>query len=217
MNKPATASESQERIRAVAAELFARDGYHATGVAALCDAVQLGRGALYYYIGDKEALLYEICRYGIDQLVPEATVIVTSDDETTVKFRRLARCLMVNIASNRAAWTVFFREFYALTGARRSEIEKGRAMYEQLWNQVLAEGVETAIFDPRLVNPLVAKGILGMFNYSYLWYDVHGSLTPEQIADQFTDVLLHGILPEQAQHPVPSGAGAGAQRIAHVD
>ena len=105
----------------------------------------------------------------------------------------------------------------AAVSKTRSEIEKGRAMYEQLWNQVLAEGVETAIFDPRLVNPLVAKGILGMFNYSYLWYDVHGSLTPEQIADQFTDVLLHGILPEQAQHPVPSGAGAGAQRVAHVD
>ena len=51
---------TRERIIDKAAELFARNGYAATGVADLGAAIPLERGALYYYIGSKEELLADI-------------------------------------------------------------------------------------------------------------------------------------------------------------
>jgi hypothetical protein len=40
---------------------------------------------------------------------------------------------------------------------------------------------------------LIIKGVLGMFNYSYLWLSIDGPSTPEQIADDFIDTLVEGM------------------------
>lgn len=39
----------------------------------------------------------------------------------------------------------------------------------------------------------MVKGLLGMFNYSYLWVTANGSRTPEQIADDFLDTVITGM------------------------
>jgi len=40
---------------------------------------------------------------------------------------------------------------------------------------------------------LMIKGVLGMFNYSYLWLTADGARTPEEIADGFLDALITGL------------------------
>jgi AcrR family transcriptional regulator len=54
------------------AKVFARQGYHATGIAELCVANELGKGALYHYIGSKEELLGAIHDRVIDELIAGA-------------------------------------------------------------------------------------------------------------------------------------------------
>ena len=52
----------QRRLEIIdcAAHFFAAKGYDATGIAELSDAVGVGRGTLYHYIGSKEDILAEI-------------------------------------------------------------------------------------------------------------------------------------------------------------
>ncbi|HLU55690.1 MAG TPA: hypothetical protein VKZ81_09520 [Pseudonocardia sp.] len=45
----------------------------------------------------------------------------------------------------------------------------------------------------RPVSPLLVKGILGMLNYTYLWFEADGRLSPEELADEYVDTLLQGI------------------------
>jgi AcrR family transcriptional regulator len=182
---------TKDRIRRIAAELFARNGYHATGVAELSEAVQLGRGALYHHIGNKEAVLFEISRAQVDSLVREARLVIQTSESPLEKLAVMARNLMVNIATHTDEWTVFFREFSALTGERSEEILRARELYEGMWRSLLQEGSDAGAF--KRVDGIVVKGILGMFNYSYLWFDPHGSLSPEEIAERFTRLLLDGI------------------------
>ena len=54
------------------AQVFARGGYHATGIAELCVANDLGKGALYHYIGSKEALLAAIHDRVMDEVLASA-------------------------------------------------------------------------------------------------------------------------------------------------
>ena len=44
----------RDTIVDASARVFARQGYHATGIAELCDVNGLGKGAFYHYIGSKE-------------------------------------------------------------------------------------------------------------------------------------------------------------------
>ena len=56
------------------ASVFARRGYHATGLTELCTANDLGKGALYHYIGSKEELLAAIHDRVMDEVLTTAAV-----------------------------------------------------------------------------------------------------------------------------------------------
>lgn len=188
---PRQADVTWQRLIRVAADLFARNGYHATGIAELCAAAQLSRGSLYYYIDSKETLLYEISRTQVERLNAQAAEIVALDLPAPERLRLLARSLMRNISDHLAEWTVFFKEFGSFVGARRTEIIQARDRFESYWLKVLSDGEAEGVF--RQTSPLMVKGILGMFNYAYLWLRPGGRLAAEEVADEFVDVLLTGL------------------------
>lgn len=186
------ATPTKERILRTAAELFARKGYDATGVAEIGDAVGLGRGALYHHIESKEALLYEISVVHVRYLVGFAEDLLDLDLPPDFKVRRLSRELMRTIARNLPELTVFFHDFRALSNERAATLKELRKRFEDAWTSLLQAGVKAGIF--RELPPVAVKGILGMHNYSYLWLLPHGELEPEEIADVFCDILLHGLM-----------------------
>jgi hypothetical protein len=47
----------------------------------------------------------------------------------------------------------------------------------------------------------VVKGVLGFYNYAYLWYRPDGAMSPEEIADTFFDVLINGLIAAPAPAP----------------
>jgi AcrR family transcriptional regulator len=179
------------RVIAVAAELFARNGYHGTGIAELGRAVGLGRGALYHYIGSKEAVLYAISKDQVDRMNSDAEKLLDRDLDAEELLREMARGLLRNIATHRSEWAVFFREYNALTGDRRDEVVAARERYEGYWRQALDRGVSSGVLRP--TPRLLVKGILGMLNYTYLWFTPDGELTPEELADLFLNALIDGI------------------------
>ncbi|GCE41473.1 transcriptional regulator, TetR family [Rhodococcus wratislaviensis] len=182
---------NRDRVLQVAAELFAKSGYHGTGIADLGTAVGLGRGALYHYIGSKEAILYEISSRQLAQMNTVADELALSEADPEKRLRGLARALMRNIAEHRAEWTVFFREYHALTDERRDRIIAERERYESHWRNAVEQGIRDGHF--RVLPRLMVKGLLGMFNYSYLWITPGGAETPEEIADEFLDAVIIGM------------------------
>lgn len=188
-----TSAFERERLRImrVAAQLFAERGYHATGISELSQAAGHGRGALYRYIGSKEGLLYDICREQMTWLNESAAAIVDSGSPPAETLRQLAHALLHNIAQNREEWVVFFREYTAMTGRRRDMVVAARERYESYWRSTLEAGTRRGSF--RALSPLLVKGLLGMFNYSYLWYDPEGEISSDELADLFVDTVLRGI------------------------
>ena len=181
----------KERIRRHAARLFAENGYRGTGVQDLSDAVGIGRGALYHHIGSKERLLFEIITLHVVDVVAEARAVLDLDLTAEEKIRRLSRIVMTTVAAHLPEWTVFFRDIDALSGSLRREALAVRADFEDVWVEVLRQGVRDGEF--RDLDPVVVKGLLGMHNYSYVWIAPSGRLSPEEIADVFCDLLLGGI------------------------
>lgn len=184
-------SPAKRRILEASAKLFAKKGYSATGISEIEKAVGLGRGALYHHIENKENLLYEISRSHVLDMVEFGERLVREELTAEEKFRALARRLMSTIAKNLAELTVFFSDHRALSKTHAAELAEIRDRFEALWVAIVAQGVEEGVF--RKTNPVVVKGILGMFNYSYLWLRPRGEESPEQIADDFCDVLLAGL------------------------
>lgn len=68
-----------------------------------------------------------------------------------------------------------------------------RERYEGYWRTTLEAGVRAGDFGP--VPSLLVKGILGMFNYTYLWYDADGPVSTDELARMFLDAVFDGISP----------------------
>jgi TetR/AcrR family transcriptional regulator, cholesterol catabolism regulator len=178
------------------AQVFARQGYHATGIAELCEVNGFGKGAFYYYVGSKEELLAAIHDRVMDAVMLGADrVAEAADDEGASPSAQLAmlgdELLDVIHRYPDHVW-VFLHEFPALTGERAEQFRVRRREYERRVEAVLQAGIDAGEFrdvDARLT----ALAWLGMHNYTYLWLKAGGRLTARDVSKPFADIFIRGI------------------------
>jgi AcrR family transcriptional regulator len=174
------------------AQVFARNGYHATGINELCAANELGKGALYHYIGSKEELLAAIHDRVMDEVMLGAERVAASGGTPSAQLAALGEELLDVIHRYPDHVWVFLHEFPALTGDRAATFRKRRAQYEQRVEAVLRDGVKSGEF--RELDPwLTARAWFGMHNYTYLWLKTGGRLSARDVAKPFADLFIHGI------------------------
>lgn len=179
---------TRERILKTAAILFAERGYHAIGMSDLGEAVKLGRGALYHHIKSKEDLLYDISREYITDLAEFAEWAIQHERDPKKRIVMLGENLLIKIASHQAELTVCFREIQSLTEPRYSEVLGLHKKYERIWRDTMVAGAECGYF--RSYDPIVLKGVLGMYFYSYLWMRADGKMPPSRIAERLNELAL---------------------------
>ncbi len=195
----------RSRIRSISAGLFAQKGYNAVGIAEIGEAVGLARGALYYHIGSKEELLYNIVVRYIGDLVTSGQQITADMPDPVARISLLSRYLMRTIGAHISEMTVCFREVNSLTGERHTFVSAQHAAYQEIWGQAIKDGAARGVFRPM---PAVAlKGLLGMYFYSFLWLNPHGKHAPEEIADIFCDLVFRGIASDPRSIPSPGARG----------
>jgi TetR/AcrR family transcriptional regulator, cholesterol catabolism regulator len=210
-DEPRRSLKWQARRQAIidtSAGVFARSGYHATGITELCTANDLGKGALYHYIGSKEQLLAAIHDRVMDEVMLSADRVVQAGGTPSEQLQMLGDELLDVIARYPDHVWVFLHEFPALTGERAEQFRGRRRQYERRVEVVLQAGVDSGEFrdvDPRLT----ALAWLGMHNYTYLWLKANGRLSARDVAKPFADIFLWGIAnPKSKKGPQRSPQGA---------
>jgi TetR/AcrR family transcriptional regulator, cholesterol catabolism regulator len=182
----------REAIVDTSARLFARQGYHATGLNELCDANDLGKGALYHYIGSKEGLLAAIHDRVMDEVLRGADRVAEAGGSPSAQLAMLGDELLDVIHRYPDHVWVFLHEFPALTGERAATFRERRQEYERRVEAVLRAGVESGEF--RELDPwLTARAWLGMHNYTYLWLRPGQRLTARDVAKPFAEIFIRGI------------------------
>ena len=153
----------RQAIIDTSARVFARSGYHATGIAELCVENDLGKGALYHYIGSKEELLAAIHDRVMDEVMAGADRVAEAGGSPTEQLTMLGDELLDVIHRYPDHVWVFLHEFPALTGDRAEQFRTRRRAYERRVEAVLQEGVDTGEF--RVIDArLTALAWLGMHN-----------------------------------------------------
>jgi TetR/AcrR family transcriptional regulator, cholesterol catabolism regulator len=180
------------------AQIFARRGYHATGIAELCIANELGKGALYHYIGSKEELLAAIHDRVMDEVIASGERVAAAGGTPRAQLTMLGEELLDVITRYPDHVWVFLHEFPALTGERADKFRERRRQFERRLETILQAGVDSGEF--RDVEPrLTALAWLGMHNYTYLWLKPGGSLSAHDVAQRFADIFIGGIATPSAR------------------
>ncbi len=183
----------RQAIVDTSARLFARQGYHATGITELCVANELGKGALYHYIGSKEELLAAIHDRVMDEVMLGADRVAEAGGSPSEQLARLGVELLDVIHRYPDHVWVFLHEFRALNGPRAEQFRRRRREYESRVESILRAGVDSGEF--RDIEPwLTARAWLGMHNYTYLWLKPGGRLSARAVAQPFAEIFMRGIV-----------------------
>jgi TetR/AcrR family transcriptional regulator, cholesterol catabolism regulator len=182
----------RDAIIDTSAQVFARNGYHATGIAELCTVNGFGKGAFYYYIGSKEELLAAIHDRVMDEVMLGADRVVEAGGSPSEQLSMHGEELLDVIHRYPDHVWVFLHEFPALTAERAEQFRTRRRKYERRIEAVLQSGIDSGDF--RDVDVwLTARAWLGMHNYTYLWLRAGGRVSARDAAKPFADIFLRGI------------------------
>jgi AcrR family transcriptional regulator len=185
---------TQQAIVAVAAELFARNGFGATSLDEIAEQLGASKASLYYHIKNKEEILRLIFLTVLSASEEPLRQITEAEQSPREKLRRAIEHQAVVAANRSPAMTVFYREQPHLTGPFAGEIILRKKAYERYFERIIEEGQNAGIFQPEADPKIVTFGLLGMCNWLSQWYRASGQYSPQQIAEIFANTIEKGLL-----------------------
>lgn len=195
MSKSKKMSPSKEQeIITVAARLFKEKGYRATTLEDIAAAVGMLKGSLYYYIRSKEELLYLVVRDPIRQAYNRLDDIVNAALPVRVKIAQAIENHMTLYHQHYPHIAVYLHDYHHLMQQLQQNVIETPKHYQRLWAVLLQQGVDAGELRSDLNVKVSGYAILGMCNWVYRWYNPHGTLSAEAIADIFTTLVLEGLI-----------------------
>ena len=185
------ADRKKTEILRQAAEIFCAQGFHATSMSEVAEAVGLTKAGLYYYVKGKEDLLFSIVTFGMDRL--ESWIEDAREaPEPVDRLRRVLRSHAAAITQDGSAVTLLVDEVEALSPEHRRLIEARQRRYFEFVRDTL---VEIGGADERSgIDPTVAAfGVLGSVLWLARWYRPDGRLSAAQVAEELTEFALKGL------------------------
>jgi TetR/AcrR family transcriptional regulator, cholesterol catabolism regulator len=184
----------KQQLIAQSIELFEKNGFTATSIQHIVDALQVSKGTFYYYFSSKEQLLMEIHDDYISDLLDRQQVALAQSKSNREKLQAIVSLLIHDIEQYGAAGRVFFREIRHLDALHADEIRKKRDTFRKRIAQVIQNGMDSGEFREHLNADILSLAVLGITNWSYQWYQLDGELSPTKLAAIFVDFILNGLL-----------------------
>lgn len=181
-----------EQIVTTSAHLIQEKGFHGTTLEQVAGELEVTKAALYYYVKDKEDLLFRIQRHTLEMALASVEAIIQSEQSPADKVRALIDNQMRLITSRPELFTVYFNEKAHLSDEHREAVTNLERQIVQRVTAVLREGMEAFAFQD--VDPTVAAfAVLGASSWVYRWYRPGGRLSIDEVSRILQTVILSGL------------------------
>ncbi len=182
----------REQIKYTAQNMFRERGFSATSMRDLAKEVGIEPASLYSHISSKEELLSEICFQIADEF-NEALLAVESQNLQSDDMLHEAILAHVKvIIGNLDAAAVFLHEWRFLKRENLLRFKSLRDNYEERFRRIIEEGQSEFIFK-EVNGHFTTRTIFSSLNWIYDWYQPNGEMTPEDIAEELSSLILNGI------------------------
>jgi AcrR family transcriptional regulator len=199
MNKPATDAKARaarkqarfDEIIEAAARRFAEKGFDAT-INEIASDLGMSGAALYYYVKNKDQLVYEIWHRAGARLQVGLEDELSSSKPTLVKLRSAFRRHLNTIITNRAIFEVLILQRSTMPKTGAEEFVKAERLYSNTLSELISNipKDELRVDDPRIL----ARASIAMLNGTIRWYSTNYRLSLDEVADLYFDVITGGIM-----------------------
>jgi AcrR family transcriptional regulator len=182
-----------EILRAAGKEFQTR-GFAETGMRDIAEAAELSPANLYNYFHGKDEILFFCQDNSLDRMLAALEKARRMRVAVPEKLRSVivshVRCVLDEVEGAAAHLLTS-----SLPAAMQKRLVAKRDRYEEGLRQLISSGERSGEF-VRCEPALAARAILGALNWSARWFRPDGPLTAGEIAEQFADYLIRGLLAE---------------------
>lgn len=184
---------TRDEILEAAAQIISQKGYHAASMQDIAQAVNLQKASLYHHVSSKQEILLILLNRGLDLLTERLEGVVATPVSADEKLR-LAMCTYLQtLAEYESLSAVLLLEHRSLEPEFHDLHIPRRDRFEHIWRDLIQEGIDEGVF--ACASPsIAARAVLGVMNWTITWYRNDGPLSAGEIATEFADLFLQGLL-----------------------
>jgi TetR/AcrR family transcriptional regulator, cholesterol catabolism regulator len=184
---------TRDDILDAAAQVFRQKGFHGASMSAIAEAVNLQKASLYHHVSSKQEILLALLDRALGMLTDHISSITSQPIPADQKLRQMIRAYLSGLADNADLTTVLLFEHRSLDKKSHLRHVPQRDKFEKLWRDVVDDGVHSGIFACS-DSGVAVRALMGVMNWTLTWYRPEGGKSIEKIADEYADLLFHGLL-----------------------
>jgi AcrR family transcriptional regulator len=183
----------REAVVRAAAQAFNARGYHNTSLDDIAAALGVSKPTVYYYVENKEQLLFECFRAGLQRIRDAFGEASGSELPARDRLRAVVRGYAEAIASE-YGWCMVRAHDQDLGPGMSRQIKALKSEIDQGIRRLLREGIEDGSIGP--CDPkITAFAMAGALNWIAHWYRENQPLTAVQVAEAFATFFENGLVP----------------------
>ena len=183
----------REALIRVAARAFNVRGFHNTSLDDIADALEVTKPTLYYYVRNKEELLFQCFLTGLEGIRAAFREVAQSPEPARQRLAIVLRGYAVAIASE-FGWCMVRAEDQDLSPQMSEHIKALKSEIDLGIRELIELGMRDGsikVEDPKMT----AFAMAGALNWIAHWYRDNRPMTAQQIADTFVRIFENGIVP----------------------
>jgi len=191
--RAAERTRKRDAVILAAARAFKQRGYHNTSLDDIAAILHVTKPTIYHYVENKEQILFECFRTGLDQIRSAFAEIRRSEGSARERLEVVIRRYAAAVTSE-FGWCMVRAEDLDLGPVMSGQIKALKSEIDQGIRRLLREGREDG--SVRDVDAkMTAFALAGALNWIAHWYRSDETLTPDQIADRFVALFIDGLRP----------------------
>jgi len=193
----------REAVIRAAARAFNRKGYHNTSLDDIAAALEVTKPTVYYYVSNKEQLLFECFVAGIENIRAAFREARSLAAPARDRLKAVLRHYGESVASE-FGWCMVRAEDQDLSPDMSRHIKAMKSEIDQGIRRLLREGIQDGSIHP--CDPkMTAFALAGALNWIAHWYRESQSMTGTEIAEAFIAVFESGLKPRpEISHEDPT-------------
>jgi len=192
--EPPAVQTREEEILSTALDIFFAQGYRAAPLRDLASTLGINVATLYHYFESKDEILFRLQYEGLGRLLTgaQAALATTAEGSPEERMRALIRAHFRYHTEHYKIARLHFAEYRSLEPASRALVRERMKEYERLFTSLVAEGVASGHFCTAAPK-ITAFAILGAGSQISYWYRPDGDLSPDEIVDIVTSLVMDGL------------------------
>ena len=184
---------TRDDILDASAQVFRQKGFHGASMSDIAEALDVQKASLYHHVSSKQEILLSLLDRALVMLTDHIAAISSQNLAPDDKLRVMIAGYLSALADNADLAGVLLFEHRSLDKKSHLRHVPQRDTFEALWREVLDDGVDNGLFN--IGNTAVAaRALMGVMNWTLTWYRPNGELSIEEIASDYSDLFLKGIL-----------------------